>query len=85
MSNRRDLLERHIGWNPISRHDLLHVACVFSDIVLIILAGVVDPLGIIFVEVTLVVSRKPPLPLPIRATRILPISRLRILRQRRQG
>ena len=85
MSNRCYLFEGHIRRNAVACHDLLHMAGIFSDIVLIILAGVVHPLGVILVEVPLVLWRKPSLPLPIDASRILPITGLRILRHRRQS
>src|SRR5438034_11288597 len=44
MSNRCYLFERHVGRNAVACHDLLHMAGIFSDIVLIILAGVVHSL-----------------------------------------
>ena len=84
VSNRCYLFERHIGRNAVACHDLLHMAGIFSDVVLIVLAGIVHPLGVILVEVPLVLWRKS-LPLSIGASRILPITGLRILRHRRQS
>jgi hypothetical protein len=53
---RRDAIEGNIRGDIVSRHDVLHAAHVFGDIVAIVLAGVFQPLGVVVVELALVIG-----------------------------
>jgi hypothetical protein len=50
-----DAIERNTRRNVVSRHDLLHVGHVFGDVVLIILACMFQPLGVVVVELALII------------------------------
>src|SRR5581483_12288845 len=52
----------YIGWNVVVRHDVGHMVRVFLDIVAIILALRVGPLGVVLIEFPLVVGGQPALP-----------------------
>src|SRR5579884_2574026 len=69
-AHRGYLVIRHSGRNVVARHDLLHFARVLCDVVLIVLAGRIDPLGIVLIELALIGRGQhsvPTLSLPIRS------------------
>src|SRR5439155_18580297 len=51
-----DAIEGNVCRDIVSRHDVLHAAHVLVDIVAIVLARVLQPLGVVFVELALVID-----------------------------
>jgi len=59
VSGAGDLIKGNVGRDVVARHDVLHLAHIFGDIVTIVLAGIIHPLCVSLVEIVLVVGRKP--------------------------
>src|SRR5260370_14398417 len=56
-----DQVVRNIPRNVVARHDFLHFAFVFRDVVAVVLAAVFHP-AFVFIVDLLLVSRRPPPP-----------------------
>ena len=54
-----DLCLRHVGRDAVPTHEVLHVFHIFRNVVPIVFARVVHPLGVVLVEFALVIGRKP--------------------------
>src|SRR5205823_13049585 len=49
-----DLVVEHVCRNVVLGHDLLHLMDIVSDVVTIVLAGIVHPFGVVLIEFFLV-------------------------------